>query len=86
MFLLKNYISRGTVARFKGSQQPRTSYFHGIPIEHLEVAKIVLANVFPNKKFRIRYRGKRVGYPDGRTRTQQYQDCLKAYATSFSVY
>jgi hypothetical protein len=84
MFLLKDYMSRGTVDR--GAVMPRQSYFHGIPIEHLEVAKIVLANVFPNQKFRIRYRGKRAGYSDGRTRTQHQQDCLKQYATSFAVY
>lgn len=84
MFLLKDYISRGTTNR--GAHMPRQSYFHGIPMDKLEVTKILLANLFPGQKFRIRYRGKRAGYRDGRSRTQHQQDCLKQYAETFAVY
>jgi hypothetical protein len=84
MFLLKDYISRGTTNR--GLNFPRASMYHGIPMDKLEVTKVVLANLYPEGKFRIRYRGKRAGYRDGRTRTQHQQDCLKQYAESFAVY
>ena len=86
MLLLKNYKSRGLVVRGFDSKYPRMSLYHGIPIGDLEVAKTVLANLYPEGKFRIRYRGKRAGYRDGRTRTQKQQDCLKRYAETFAVY
>lgn len=84
MIILSDYQSKGTPNR--GYKFPRFSLYHGIPISKLEETKTVLANLYPAGKFRIRYRGKRVGMNDGRTRTQQRQDCLKQYATSFAVY
>lgn len=86
MFLLKDYKSKGLVVRGLNSMCPRMSRYHGIPIGDLEVAKTVLANLYPERKFRIRYRGKRAGYGDGRTRTQRQQDCLKRYAETFAIY
>jgi hypothetical protein len=63
----------------------RKSEFHGIPVKNLEDTKLLLANLYPGQKYRIRYRGPRVGL-DNRTKTQQYQDCVKAHATTFAVY
>ena len=84
MFKLIDYASRGTPVNNR--RYPRCSVYHGLPIDKLEVTKILLANMFPESKFRIRYRGKRAEHRDGRTRTQKSQDCLKKYATSFAVY
>jgi len=83
MFLLREFGSKGMVNR--GYQWPRASLYHGIPIENLEVAKVVLANLYVGSKFRIRYRGSRIAN-DGRTPTQRQQDCTKATASSFSIY
>jgi len=85
MFLLKDYKSTGTVNRGYGIVDHRASMFHGIPMGALEVAKVVLANLYVGSKFRIRYRGSRIAN-DGRTRTQKRQDCTKATASSFSIY
>jgi hypothetical protein len=85
MFILRKYRSNGLVNRGFGKYS-RMSLYHGIPVDQLEVAKTVLANLYPQVKFRIRYRGKRAGYRDGRSRTQHQQDCLKAYAETFAIY
>lgn len=74
MLILENYRSFS-----------RNSIFHGIPISELEVTKVVLANLYPSGKFRIRYRGSRAS-DKGRTHQQKRQDCIKASASSFAVY
>jgi hypothetical protein len=74
MLILENYKSFG-----------RYSLYHGIPISELEVTKVVLANLYPSGKFRIRYRGSRAS-DKGRTLQQKRQDCIKASASSFAVY
>ena len=86
MFLLNDYKSKGLVVRGFDSKYPRMSLYHGIPIRYLVITKVLLANLFPSGKFRIRYRGKRAGINDGRSRTQHQQDCLKQYAQTFAIY
>ena len=77
MFKLQDYYSTGSVP---GSRYPRASVFHGIPMDKLEVTKILLAHLFPTGKFRIRYRGKR------RAGVRGQAECLKQDAKFFSVY
>ena len=77
MFKLQNYYSTGSRP---GYNFPRMSVFHGIPMENLEVTKILLAHLFPTGKFRVRYRGSR------RPTVQGQAECLKKDAKTFSVY
>ena len=85
MFKLDDYNSNREKVKFYGNHIPRNSMYHGIPISELEVTKILLANLYPSGKFRIRYRGSRAS-DKGRTPTQKKCDCIKASASSFSVY
>jgi hypothetical protein len=57
------------------------SHFKDIPIELLDVFRMKFGS-----KYRIRYRGGRVGKHDGRTKTQCYQDCTKVNADRFAAY
>lgn len=59
--------------------------FKGIPMSDLKAFKSVVPT--HGQKFRIRYRGPRFNIPtDNRPRDLKRSTCLKANATTFSVY
>lgn len=78
-YLTRNQPKRGGSS--VGSYYPEVSTYKSIPIELLDIFKEKFGS-----KYRIRYRGERVGKNDGRTLTQCYQDCTKANARSFAAY
>ena len=65
------------------SPSHEASIFKGIPIEYLDEAKAILKQ--KGIKYRVKYRGPRVGM-DSRFKDQQQASCLRKFATSFAVY
>lgn len=82
-FNINDYASAGKPVA--GRVGGRTSLWDNIPIEFLQVTKVVLAHLYPGQGFRYRWRGSRKN-DYGRTRTQRRQDCTREFATHFSVY
>jgi hypothetical protein len=60
--------------------------YKGIPVALLEAAKARIRAENPGCKLRIRYRGQRNHPLDTRYKNQRYQDCIKRFANTFSVY
>lgn len=76
MMNLTPYINRTTGER---------AFFKNIPIGALKDAKAAVRARF-NGRLVIRYRGTRTHPCDSRSQRARHQDCLKQFASRFSIY
>lgn len=82
-FNINDYASAGKPV--VGRSYGRASLWDNIPIEFLQVTKVVLSHLYPGQGFRYRWRGSRKN-DYGRGRISKQADCLRENATHFSVY
>ena len=84
MIDLSQYKTTPANKRIKNSSYNEGSLYKGIPIEYLEQVR----SYFKSQNFpvRVRYRGSRTHPRDYRDRSQRMQDCLKKFASTFTVY
>jgi hypothetical protein len=84
MIDLSQYKTTSANKRVKNSSYNEGSLYKGIPIEYLEQVRTYFKS--QNITVTIRYRGSRTNPGDIRDRNQRMQDCLKKFASTFTVY
>lgn len=68
------------------SPDNETSVCKNVPLDVLPNLLTELRAVYPEYTFRSHYRGSRSNPADTRTRARRQRECLKAFATSATVY